>query len=193
MVPTDVSRVSRALMDGDRRDAWDAIECIDGGFLPAGGRKVAGSNPVAPITRRTAWEATLKGSRSCRKAVLAGWRYQPWYQESSPHVLKGSPSSICVDSAGIRTFGEVGGGSEMPPVDDVGPEPCAYRRRHPSATLPQIRLRFNRQSSEVPPFTSIALTIQAFAVPGPGPEKTGKLSEIAIFPGAGSGLEPTAI
>jgi len=90
VVPTDVSHVSDASIDGDRRDAWDATERIDGGFVSTGGRKVAGSNPVAPITRTTAWEATLKGSRSCRKAVLAGWRYQPWYQESSPHVPRES-------------------------------------------------------------------------------------------------------
>ena len=49
VVPTDVPYVSRASIGGDRRDAWDAAERIDGGFVSTGGRKVAGSNPVAPI------------------------------------------------------------------------------------------------------------------------------------------------
>jgi hypothetical protein len=49
VVPTDVSHVSRASMVGDRRDAWDATERIDGGFESTGDRKVVGSNQVAPI------------------------------------------------------------------------------------------------------------------------------------------------
>jgi hypothetical protein len=49
VVPTDASHVSRASIDGDRRDAWDASERIYDVFLSTGGRKVAGSNPVAPI------------------------------------------------------------------------------------------------------------------------------------------------
>jgi len=51
VVPTDVSHVSRASIDGDRRDAWDATERTDDGSVSTGGRKVAGSNPVAPILK----------------------------------------------------------------------------------------------------------------------------------------------
>jgi hypothetical protein len=49
LVPTVASYLSRNPTDGDARDAGDAQGVIGPGFESTGGRKVAGSNPVAPI------------------------------------------------------------------------------------------------------------------------------------------------
>src|SRR5687767_7588115 len=48
LVPTDTSDVSRSSRSTDASDDLDAHGHIDTLNLSAGGRKVAGSNPVAP-------------------------------------------------------------------------------------------------------------------------------------------------
>jgi hypothetical protein len=48
-VPNASSYVSRSSRDLDAWDTWDAPGRIYTNYLSAGGRKVAGSNPVAPI------------------------------------------------------------------------------------------------------------------------------------------------
>ncbi len=52
VVPTAVSHASKLCVSGDARDAWDATGRIFTRAASAGGRAVAGSNPVAPTCGR---------------------------------------------------------------------------------------------------------------------------------------------
>jgi hypothetical protein len=72
LVPTASSYASRAFAGADDQDVGDAEGRIDAVRLSAGGRKVAGSNPVAPITGperiapHTALQHRLRGTPSLR-------------------------------------------------------------------------------------------------------------------------------
>jgi hypothetical protein len=57
LVSTDTSDVSRSSRSGDASDDLDARGRIDALNLSAEGRKVAGSNPPAPISQKPASEA----------------------------------------------------------------------------------------------------------------------------------------
>src|SRR5688500_5776675 len=72
LVPTATSYSSRSSAVGDDGDAGDAQGRIDTDWVPAGGRKVAGSNPVAPIARRIDGVPPRPRSRlrSIRSAVV---------------------------------------------------------------------------------------------------------------------------
>ncbi len=82
LVPTDTSYASRMSTGVDTWDAGDAPGRIYTRCLSAGGRKVAGSNPVAPITRKPALQAGLSHFGVAEPGVDGAPWYQPWYHDT---------------------------------------------------------------------------------------------------------------
>jgi hypothetical protein len=63
VVPLAMSDPSRRRWTGDVGDDWDAERCIANRPPPAGGRAVAGSNPVSPIDTKA---VQMQGFRRTR-------------------------------------------------------------------------------------------------------------------------------